>query len=112
MRPFLVQCAVEHAGEGVEIHRLGVAGDGGVEQRVGIMHAEIEAMLQHAQHLVPLGVAELAIDGDDMDQQGGGGEAIIVLGERSIPMPAGDLGDEIGQGAQHAGLAPRRRRWR
>ena len=69
-----------------------------VDQFDGGGVVEPKMALEHGMEFLPLGLAHCAVDGGGVDQERGGGEAIVVLREPSRRLSAaGQFRDKITQ---------------
>src|SRR6185369_5128006 len=92
----LVERAVDQAGEVIEVDRLVVGARAGIDQLLRRRVVEREAGLEHGAQPVALGIGHGAVDGRGVDQQGGGGKAIVVFLETArMLLATGQFGNEI-----------------
>src|SRR5579872_216888 len=100
----LIHRTHDHAREMIEVDRLTFDQRCGCDQFVGGSGIEPEAAFDQAMQLAFFDLGRFAVERDDVDKQGGGGQNITGIVEITRLAPGrNDIGDELTQSVEHEG---------
>src|SRR5579872_5433860 len=100
----LIHRTHDHAREMIEVDRLTFDQRCGCDQFVGCSGIEPEAAFDQAMQLAFFDLGRFAVERDDVDEQGGGGQNITRIVEITRLAPGcNDIGDELTQSVEHEG---------
>src|SRR5262249_51457825 len=74
-----------------------------LDQAIGGARVELKALFKQRVQLLCFGVSRLAVERDQVNEQAGGREPIIVVSERAplVVVSGGQLGNEVTKAFQH-----------
>src|SRR5262249_10228958 len=99
----LIQRAIQHTGEMIEVDGFMLGGRSGFDQLVGCGVIEIEALLEQIMQHLAFGRRYVAVDCGGMNEQRGSRQAVVIVIETAwVLIAAGELGNKILERFEHA----------